>query len=165
MTFSMVLTAPSADAEPDDDAEPSHDDFDSVVMDACNVLSRTDARFEVRGFGPDPWPVDVSYDLSTALEQLPDVLAGIRATKRVTLDFYGQGMGRELVFTPQRDDTEIVCVSRTSWEPDPATERMTSTELERMLVRLAMTFAESVSRVAPRFAVVAPLSRWRTGDL
>ncbi len=54
--------------EPDFDLET---DYESLVMDTCALLARTDCRFHISGFGQSPWPVDIAYALSSVMEQLP----------------------------------------------------------------------------------------------
>ncbi|GAA1765891.1 hypothetical protein GCM10009681_41200 [Luedemannella helvata] len=143
-------------------AMPSDLDFDSVVMELCQVLSETDCTFRIGGFGQSNWPVDVRYDLSTLVEQLPDVLSQIRSRELAEIDFYGQGVERTLRFGVGEERVFVSCISRTRWVPDPAEEELGYSELLSMLESVAAEFSESVQLIWPQLAEMKPFSEWRS---
>jgi hypothetical protein len=140
------------------------DDFEGLVMAACGTLGDTDCRFHMQGFGSLEWPVDVAYDLSVFMEQLPDLIARIRMQSHADLDMYSQGIERTLEFTPKGDLVEIRCLSRSDWVPKPSIESMSRKELEEMLSRLAMDFATSLVAIGSPIAQVQPFSSWASGN-
>ncbi len=89
-------------------------------MEVCEFLGDTGYAFRISGFGQAEWPVDVWYDLSTLVEQLPDALAALRRGEPAEIDLYGQGVERTLIFEPAGDVVSITCSSRTRWQPEPA---------------------------------------------
>ena len=119
----------------------------------------------VGGFGDASWPVDVQYDLSIVLQQLPEVIGSLRASRPTTLGFYGQGVERMVDISPIGGDLDLACRSGTDWQPQPREERVSPIELESMLVRLASSFASAVSVVSPGFGRSSPLPAWRSGDI
>lgn len=143
-------------------AGPSDLDFDSVVMDLCQVLAETDCTFRIAGFGQSQWPVDVRYDLSTLVEQLPDVLTQIRAHESAEIDLYGQGIERTLRFGIHEDGVIVSCVSRTRWAPNPVKEELSYSELVSMLESVAAEFGESLRLIWPQLAEMKPFSEWRS---
>ncbi|WP_052069456.1 hypothetical protein [Streptacidiphilus albus] len=140
------------------------DDFESLVMAACGMLGDTDCRFHIQGFGSLEWPVDVAYDLSAFIEQLPDLIARIRMQSHAELDMYSQGIERTLEFTPKGDLVEIRCLSRTDWVPKPSIESVSRKELEKMLSKLAMDFAVSLAVIGSPIAQGQPFSSWASGN-
>lgn len=137
-------------------------DYETDVIEACSALAEGSAgTFVLSGCGRDPWPLDVAYDMSAFMEQFPDLLTGVRAGVEVEVDLYPQGVECSLVFRPDGDRVDILCVSRTTWHPDPETEGIARDELVTMLEQLARTIATSLQAAAPRLAAVEPFSLWR----
>ncbi|MEW2418197.1 hypothetical protein AB0953_31515 [Streptomyces sp. NPDC046866] len=156
----MSLTTPSAALPPDLlDVELS-DDYESLAMDACQLLSETDARFLVSGFGQEEWPVTLSYDLSSVIEQLPEAITRLRAGRSAEIDLYGQGIERCLTFEPRGDATEIRCVSGTAWRPDPDVEVLSRTAALELLTGLAADFGTALRKAAPELAARTPFANW-----
>ncbi|NED44980.1 hypothetical protein G3I65_34185 [Amycolatopsis sp. SID8362] len=141
-------------------AVPSDLEFESVVMDLCVVLDDSDCVFEIGGFGQSEWPVDVRYDLSTFMEQLPEALERIRSGFPAEIDLYGQGIERSLRFEVDGDFVNVSCVSRTNWIPDPDIETIDLSKLLAMLESISVEFAESLRLIWPRAAAVAPFVNW-----
>ncbi|WP_134661359.1 MULTISPECIES: hypothetical protein [unclassified Amycolatopsis] len=135
-------------------------DYDALVIEACQVLATTDCAFTVRGFGGS-WPVDVAYDLSTLVEQLPGLLRDLRARHDGEIDFYGQGIERTLHFRPLAGQVQVTCMSRTSWTPDPAVEVIDGTRLEEMILRLMSAFSTSLETARSPLADAPPFPSWR----
>ncbi|WP_367125961.1 hypothetical protein [Streptomyces phytohabitans] len=129
------------------------------MMEICALLSETDCTFQVRGFGAH-WPVDVRYDLSTVMEQLPDLISAIRNGSVGHLDFYGQGLERVLDFSPVDRRTIITCVSGTDFEPPLERENLDTESLVAMLVDTATRFAHAASQVAPSITMTEPIGTW-----
>jgi hypothetical protein len=164
MTFTCSLECPSEGSIGDLPVPSSKDlDYESLVMEACSLLSETDCRFFMGGFGDDDWGLSVAYDLSVVIEQLPQLLTGLREGEEVELDLYSQGIERTLVFLPETSVVTIRCLSRTTWTPNPENEASSLTELESMFVRLAHDFAMSLELLAPGIASAPPFPNWRMG--
>ncbi|WP_327047986.1 hypothetical protein OG320_08960 [Microbispora sp. NBC_01189] len=166
MTFRIVLEGPVLRDEvlfvdPAEDLE----EFDSVIMYSCELLSETDCRLLVGGFGQDVWPVSIDYDLSTILEQLPTLIADLRAGQLTELDFYAQGVQRILDFIPDGEMLRIRCRSGTSWTPEPEFEVAAKEDIVSMLTRLASDFASILQRVAPSIGTLMPFPQWAAGRL
>jgi hypothetical protein len=134
------------------------------VMVLCEVLAATDTRFHVEGFGSDDWRLDVSYDLSAVMEQLPGVIRALMVGADVELDFYSQGIERTLEFHPDGEICRISCVSRTSWTPSPEEIEMKTQDVIAGCRQLARNFGEAVAIAAPSLAQLAPFGSWATGD-
>lgn len=161
MAFSFFLIpatkTPGTVAPPPD----SDLDYDSLVMEACQVLAETDCVFALRGFGADDWPVDIAYDLSTLVEQLPDLLDDLHAYRVGEIDLYGQGVERTLSFHSSGSEVKITCTSRTTWAPDPAVESIDRDQLQAMIARLLFAFSTSLKVVGSPLADVTPFPTWR----
>jgi len=152
--FEMRLdlpTRPAAEFDPDETEadEMEEADYITEVIYLCELLGTTDARFHVAGFGLASWPVDVSYDLSAVMEQLPEVIKALAEGEDTELDFYPPGIERTLKFRPSGDACRIRCESRMSWVPDPAEIEMKTGDLVAMLRELTRVFNEAVAIAAP----------------
>jgi hypothetical protein len=139
------------------------DDYPSLVMAVCDVLRVTDCGFRAGGFGHDSWYVDVPYDLSTVVEQLPEALTALRAGLPGEIDLYGQGVERSLHFSTHGAFVDVECRSRTSWVPAPAVVRHDRAALIAMVEKLAEDFGRAVAIGVPQLAGVEPFARWRRG--
>ncbi|MCP2265839.1 hypothetical protein ACFQHV_04770 [Promicromonospora thailandica] len=136
-------------------------DYESLVIEISQVLAEAEgARFVLGGFGRDPWPLSVDYDMSVFLEQLPDLLENLESRDVFRLDMYSQGTEAKLEFLPGDDDVTITCTSRTSWVPEPSTEHIDRDTLLRMLHELAAGFAHAARTVDPALATVEPFEEW-----
>ncbi|KOY50133.1 hypothetical protein [Streptomyces sp. XY332] len=156
----MALTSPSAELPPDLVEVELSDDYESLTMDACQLLAETDARFVVSGFGQEEWPVNISYDLSSVIEQLPEAIENLQSGRSAEIDLYGQGIERRLTFVPAGDTTEIRCVSGTAWRPEPDTEVLSRTAALELLTGLAGDFGAALRRAAPELATRTPFAQW-----
>jgi len=166
MTFKFSLIRPAEPVEPDS-VEPleDEDDFEYLAMYASKALELAGYRFEIGGFGDPDWKFDVSYDMSTLVEQLPDLIGALRSDTPAVIDFYSQGVERSLTFSPAGDQVRIECESRTSWKPSPAVEVMERSSLEAMIRDFCVTFASSLVVAAPQVAESSPFARWREGEI
>lgn len=163
MAFNMSFTGPTG--EVDIQTIEDSGDYDCLIMETCTVLSETECRFHVEGFGDEEWPVDVAYDFSSVMEQLPEALAAIRSGTSTEIDFYGQGVERLLEFTPRQGIVEIRCISRTAWSPDPDVQQVSGEYLEGMLTKLASDFSRAVLNVSPALSENELLTRWASGEV
>lgn len=162
--FEMRLDPPTHPADEFDPGAVVAADYVTEVINLCDLLGETDARFHVSGFGLASWPVDVSYDLSAVMEQLPAVIRSLAAGADTELDFFSQGIERTLAFHPAGGVCRIVCESRTSWVPDPAEIEMKTNDLIVMLQELARGFGEAVAVAAPSLTNLSPFNAWRAGE-
>jgi hypothetical protein len=158
-SFEIVLRRPTAVASTAA-AGPSGLDFDSIVMDLCQVLAGSDCFFRIGGFGQSDWPVDVRYDLSTLIEQLPDTLDKVRSRLTAEIDLCAQGVERTLRFEINGDLVVVSCESRTSWTPEFNVENIDYSDLLSMLESVATEFAESLRLVWPQLAGSVPFVNW-----
>jgi hypothetical protein len=163
--FNVSLDVPSELAPSREPAQLDYDDFQSLVMEGCELLRETGCRLRMGGFGQDDWGLDVSYDLSAVIEQLSPTLAALRHGSEVDLDLYTQGVERTVTITPDGDVVNLLCRSRTSWTPDPENERLERRYLLGMFEKLAIDFASALVVVYPETSSVEPLARWRRGDV
>jgi len=138
-------------------------DFQSLIVVACGFLAETDCRFRAAGFGDENWSLDVSYDLSALIEQLPDALNALRADRVCEIDFYGQGIERTLYFAVDGPWVDVECRSGTSWIPVPPVIRHDKRMLVELLERLAKDFADAVAIGVPELADEDIFVRWREG--
>jgi hypothetical protein len=157
-SFNIVLVAPST-AEPAAEG-PSDLDYESIVMELCSRLAETDCVFSMAGFGQEQWPVDIRYDLSTLIEQLPELLSALRSNGSVEVDLYGQGVERTLSFVVVGDRVTATCASRTGWIPNPDVEEIDLAELLAMIESVAFEFAKFMRMVWPQCAKAAPFVDW-----
>ncbi|WP_406450801.1 nucleoside-triphosphatase [Streptomyces sp. NBC_00876] len=164
MSFSVSFRPPAPRSAPAGDPVPpeADEEYETLVMEACEALAEAgDCGFRMGGFGTPEWPVDVAYDLSTLMEQLPALLAGVRAGREVEVDLYSQGLERTLTFHPEGEVVAIRCASRTRWVPEPEWERVPRDELLAMLTGLAADFADGLAAVDSPLAEVSPFREWR----
>ncbi|MET8757767.1 hypothetical protein [Lentzea sp. NPDC004782] len=147
------------------DLEPGGD-YETLVMEACGVLSDAGgSTFHIGGFGSEEWSLDVAYDLSAFMEQLPSLLEGVRDRREVEVDLYSQGIERTLTFRPREDLVMIHCESRTNWVPNPECETVEQSELVAMLSKLAVDFAGGLKAINSELAEIAPFERWLEGEV
>lgn len=114
-------------------AEPQEAEFDDrngLISSLCEELEASDLlRFEISGFGQEPWFVTVETDLPILLEQLPDVRDDLLSGRAFEIDFYEQGLERKLCFEPKEGEFLVSCISGTNWVPEPSQERVSKEEL------------------------------------
>ncbi|GAB2613759.1 hypothetical protein [Kribbella endophytica] len=167
MAFSVSLTASGGVPSPPtgDDVTGEPEDYSTSVMKACeDVSARTTCRFVLGGFGKADWALDLGYDLSTFVEELPDLASAVRAAEEFELNLYGQGVEQILRFQPDGAQVVITCVSGTNWIPDPATETIALPVLDNMLTQLAKDFATALQHADSHVADREPFVSWRRGD-
>lgn len=102
--------------------------------------------------------------MSAFVEELPRLIAGLRAGRETEVDLYPQGVERTLTFRPEGERVRISCVSRTSWVPRPDVEVCAADELMDSCVRLARDVAAALEAVAPAVARLTPFDQWIRGE-
>jgi hypothetical protein len=168
MSFSVSLNTavPSGAVAPASASLEPGGDYETLVMEACSALSEAGgSTFHIGGFGSDEWPLDVAYDLSAFMEQLPSLLEGVRDRREVEVDLYSQGIERTLTFLPSGDLVMIQCDSRTNWAPNPERESIAQSELVAMLSKLAEDFARGLKAINSELSEFAPFERWLEGEV
>ncbi|MCZ7458965.1 hypothetical protein [Streptomyces sp. WMMC940] len=168
MSFSVSFNpaVPSGAVAPASASLEPGDDYETLVMEACSALSEAGgSKFHIGGFGSDEWPLDVAYDLSAFMEQLPSLLAGVRDRREVEVDLYSQGIERTLTFRSSGDLVMIYCESRTNWVPNPEREIIAQSELVAMLSKLAEDFAGGLKAINSELSEVVPFERWLEGEV
>ena len=151
MHMEIVQLKLATPAEPDDEYDEDLHDVNAVIMDLCASLGDTHAfEFRVAGFGDERWPVDVTTDLATVVEQLPRVLAACKMGESFELSLFEQGIERTLEFVPQGHSFQVRCRSGTEWKPDPQTELMATEAVLAMLSDLKRSFCGICERLLPR---------------
>lgn len=168
MSFSVSFNpaVPSGAVAPASASLEPGDEYETLVMEACSALSDVGGgRFHIGGFGSDEWPLDVAYDLSAFMEQLPSLLMGVRERREVEVDLYSQGIERTLTFRSSGDLVMIHCDSRTNWVPNPECESIAQSELVAMLSKLAEDFARGLKAINSELSEVAPFERWLEGEV
>ena len=159
-----ALTGPHEDC----DYEPArYPEIVGLVFHVCSALQETSAvHFEVIAFDDRPWPVGVRRDLSVVLKQVSGVLEAVRSPKasEFTLNFYEQGIERDLLFT--RGPANRIAVdfsSEIDWSPPRSVENIDAAELERQLVALVTGFARATLVVCPAAAGSRVFRDWLAG--
>jgi hypothetical protein len=161
-SFEMRLTV-TREAPRDNSLMSEEEGLARAIDEICAWLAKNDAvRFEVAGFG-STWRVDVATDLSVVAEQLPTVLAGLRRSREVELDFYEQGIQRVVTF--DRADEQVVRVSCRSglaaWSPMPGELLMKRRDVVQMLETFARTFIEVANAACPGPASHRTFRAWQ----
>jgi hypothetical protein len=163
--FHISLDLPSRSVASSVPAELNADDFPSLVMEACEVLRETDCRFRMGGFGQDDWNLDVGYDMSSVIEQLPEVLSALHSGVDAELDLYTPGVERTIRFIVDGSFINAMCQSQTSWVPPRPVERLERNEVMAIFEKLAIDFARAVAIAYPDMASIKPLDRWQRGEV
>ncbi|MGW9125603.1 hypothetical protein ACWGPW_11420 [Paenibacillus chitinolyticus] len=116
----------------------------AVISMICDIFEISGAvRFKVSGFGQNEWPVDCRTDLATVMEEVPEILKKIELNQYdFILDFYEQGMERQVTFSPDKDAIKLTCSSRTYWTPDPVFIHMKKEQISRIFEDLYSRFLE-----------------------
>lgn len=164
MPFEFRLTCPEGAIFSPLSSEPLEDreDFDYLVMQGCRVLAESGCEFHIGGFGSQDWKFDIAYDMSTLLEQLPQLVEGLRQDGTGEIDFYSQGVERSVAFNKAGSNYEMRCHSRTSWRPSPSVETAKIVAVNKMLEDLAFNFSSALALASSEIADLEPFSAWRT---
>ncbi len=118
--------------------------------------------FKVEGFGELPWPVDISTDLLSILEQLPDFLEFMDTNSYNIgyIDFYEQGIQRRLIFNKVKTTFRITCQpfpiknfdtnSDISWGLNVEEEPIEIEKLKTMIREMIKIFVSIANEFCPR---------------
>ncbi|MGK4009209.1 hypothetical protein WMF31_41910 [Sorangium sp. So ce1036] len=134
------------------------DDVRSIIHDVCSVIHDIPGvEFRVAICSDELWPVTVDTDLCVVMEQLPDVIRGIKAGALAKLDFYEQGIEQSVAF---RVDGSIVVVEcRRLVDPDRHPKGVTVVPVAYVLSSLCGLATEFV-RVGRFVCPVATSHPW-----
>lgn len=118
------------------------DDGRAVIADICEIFDDTKGViFKVSGFGEENWAVDCRFDLPVIIEQLPEILGKINNSDfNFSLDFYEQGIERELEFLESTDFVSLKCISRNNWVPAPDRIEMKKEDICKIFKNLYRNF-------------------------
>lgn len=163
MAFYFEFVKPSAgmDASSLTDSFEEDGGYEYFVMYACDLLGRTDCKFHIGGFGLDDWGFDVSYDMSSFVEELPELIEGVRTRRDVEMFLYPQGVERTLYFSSKDSVIQIRCESETGWKPSPSVEEISRQDFIALLRKFAKDFSEALVSAAPLVAYRPPFVQWR----
>ena len=150
MLITLSIDMQKVRVGPEDTYDDSIDDIGAILADLCAHLSdHAAARFSVKGFGDECWPVDVYTDLAVFLEQLPYVTKMLESQQEVTLEFYEQGVERNIIMKPMKQVVKLGCVSFTAWQPIWPNEEIAWQDLMLMLEKIRAEFVSYVESVSP----------------
>jgi len=118
------------------------DDGRSVISDICEIFADTKKMiFAVSGFGDDNWPVDCRFDLPAIIEQIPEIISKINNRDfNFKLDFYEQGIEREINFIDDGEIVNLECISRNDWVPEPSKIEMRKENVSAMFRKFHKDF-------------------------
>lgn len=137
------------------------DDETSVIFDICDVFEEREIKFIVSGFGQDKWPVSCRFDLPGIIEVIPEIVNKIKLKEyNFKLDFYEQGIEREIIFNEVGNSVRLECFSRTKWSPVPSTIDMDKNELYRIFVTLYEDFISYSNIFCSNLINKALLANW-----
>jgi hypothetical protein len=73
--------------------------YDDILNDICIAFYESKkVIFKVGGFGSDDWGMDCKFDLPCVLEQMDQIINGIKNKENFEIDFYEQGRECLLIF-------------------------------------------------------------------
>ncbi|MEG3838563.1 hypothetical protein QUA46_28600 [Microcoleus sp. MON2_D6] len=151
------------------------EDVKEIFPVICEELEKSNlVRFRVEGFGELPWPVDVSIDLMTVVEQLSDLLKFVEDSNSSSfcLDFYEQGIERRLIFSHVEKLVKINCRplvmessniannSKDSWGQYIEEEPLTGHNLKSMICNLITTFVSIAHDICPTLTSHKCFQEW-----
>ena len=151
------------------------EDVKEIFPAICEELEKSNlVRFRVEGFGELPWPVDVSIDLMTVVEQLSDLLKFVEYSNSSSfcLDFYEQGIERRLIFSHVEKVVKINCLplvmesnniasnSKDSWGQYIEEEPLTGQNLKSMICNLITTFVSIAHEICPTLTSHKCFQEW-----
>lgn len=137
------------------------DDFYTIVMKTSTILEAAGAEFVMSGFGNTRWPLDLSYDGSMVIEELPEFMADL-VDGAATLQLSGQGVETDLVFEKIGEEFRISCVSGAEWVDCDITHHVDQVVILAMFDELARRFVHGLEMVDSEVAGRAPFASWRS---
>lgn len=147
------------------------EDVIEILFELCKRLEESNiVRFRVEGFGNSSWPVDVQTDFEIVLEQLPNLLKFLDTSESGTsyLEFYEQGIERQLVFTKIGDLIKINCHQMVvydgdyvdSWGQDIEEEPIQLKSLKLMICNLVRSFTSIANELCPTWTSHELFQKW-----
>lgn len=127
------------------------DDYRSVLSDICDLLEDTrKVQFVVLAFDDMPWRVDCRTDLLVIMEQMPEIITALSmGTYDFRLDFYEQGIERDLIFKEKDDVIDVTCISRTAWVPNSEVIALSKETTTCIIYTLYEDFISAAFQVCP----------------
>jgi hypothetical protein len=155
--FDFGLSRPATLAPSNVVTEPLEDGtYEYLAMRACAVLADVGYTFHIVGFGRADWRFDVSYDMSTLVEQLPDLLDGLVTHGLGEVDFYSQGVERSITFERSAEAYVLRCRSWTSFTPSPDVEHVGSARLADLFTSLTTEISAGLRAAGSEIAGLHP---------
>jgi hypothetical protein len=139
------------------------DDPAAILTCICEAFEISQSvSFVVGGFGQDNWPVDCRTDLSTVIEQVPDILEKTRAgIYSYELDFYEQGIERQLLFEEDMNLVKVTCISRTEWVPHPSSVIMEKSAVSKLFEEIYSDFMDCSKVICEALVNNTLLNDWK----
>lgn len=127
MLIRLIADLPSLERETEKYLpEEDPDDLLSAQFEVGLAFSHFESSvdFHVSGFGQEHWPLSLQTDFVIFLEHLTSLYQWLHedAKDEFVLDFYEQGVEREIHFARVKDLIRISCESHTDWTPYPTVE-------------------------------------------
>jgi len=135
------------------DYDEESDNIESLIMDICEFLSDTQMiGFRVSGCGESAWTVDAGTDLATVIPQIPDVLSALHRSENTSIQFYEQGIRRELFFSCNNNRAEVICKYLDEDKTMPIKEIAGLSEIITMLTEFLVFFIRLSKIACPAIA-------------
>jgi len=143
--------------EPQEDEESLPTLLDTI----CEALEESGlVQFQVVGFSPEPWPVDVRTDLSVVIEQVPKAIGHLERGTAAEIGFYEQGIERIIYIDPNGDNVEFVCKEMLSGRSIGTAVAMERQLAVGMLKKLVDQFKRIVEQAYPEVASRSIFREW-----
>lgn len=160
MTFYIELRTADIHSVAEREYLEPNEDLELVAVPLCALLAEAGLIFMAGGFGDESWPVDVRYDLSSVIPQIPAVIESCTSGLTAELDFFEQGIQRKVCITYQGEQVTLRCKSYGDWLPRIETEVSARNDFVKLIVGFARSFAEAVTMIAPE-AAVGLIAEWQ----
>ena len=126
------------------------DDITSVILDICSYFEELNViSFLVQCFTDMKWPVDVESDLASIIPQVPNALEKLKIRANFSIQFFEQGIERELHFKCEKNDVLIECFSLLGNPVTSEIEKIQYEDLFSMLKSLIEKFISISKTVCP----------------
>jgi hypothetical protein len=139
------------------------DDITSLVMDICSYLDEVSLiSFIVEGFKEMKWPVDVRTDLSSIIPQVPVAIKKLADRQECDIQFFEQGIERELRFKCNDGKIIVECYSLLGDPVTAETEIIQYDELLMMFKSLMDSFIKTSKYVCPKITNHYLFKEWES---
>ncbi|HBE18884.1 MAG TPA: hypothetical protein DEG17_25010 [Cyanobacteria bacterium UBA11149] len=122
-------------------------------------------QFKVEGFGKLPWPVDVSTDFLTVIEQIPDILKFLDSDlSTYNLEFYEQGIERKIFFRKEEDLIRLNCYgskSEVTWGQNIEEKPLEKKYLKTMIYEMIKSFVSISNELCPTLTSHRSFQEWK----